>query len=92
MQTLHGGPFKIMTALVRAQPQTTFFEAAWIRAQVGAGEGKANALGGQCAGALAGLAHLRGFKGPGGVTKTKSSNIFLVTTKIRESTIFRFLQ
>ena len=52
-----------MTALVRAQPQTTFFEAAWIRAQVGAGEGKANALGGQCAGALAGLAHLREFKG-----------------------------
>ena len=63
LQTLHGGPFKIMTASVRAQPQTTFFEAAWIRAQVGAGEGKANALGGQCAGALAGLAHLRGFKG-----------------------------
>ena len=63
LQTLNGGPFKILTALVRAQPQTTFFEAAWIRAQVGAGEGKANALGGQCAGALAGLAHLRGFKG-----------------------------
>ena len=57
---------------------------------MGAEEGKANALGGQCAGALAGLAHLRGFKGPEGVTKTKSSNIFLITTKIRESTIFRF--
>ena len=54
---------KILTAMDRAQPQTTFFEAAWIRAQVGAGEGKANAQGGQCAGALAGLAHLRGFKG-----------------------------
>ena len=57
------GPLKFLTALDRAQPQTTFFEAAWIRAKVGAGEGKANALGGQCAGALAGLAHLRGFKG-----------------------------
>ena len=57
------GPLKFLTALNRAQPQTTFFEAAWIRARVGAGEGKANALGGQCAGALAGLAHLRGFKG-----------------------------
>ena len=57
------GPLKFLTALDRAQPQTTFFEAAWIRARVGAGEGKANALGGQCAGALAGLAHLRGFKG-----------------------------
>ena len=52
-----------MTASARAQPQTTLFEAAWIRAKVGAEEGKANALGGQCAGALAGLAHLRGFKG-----------------------------
>ena len=62
-QTLDGGPLKFLTALDRAQPQTTFFEAAWIRARVGAGEGKANALGGQCAGALAGLAHLRGFKG-----------------------------
>ena len=60
---LHGGPLKIMTASARAQPQTTLFEAAWIRAKVGAEEGKANALGGQCAGALAGLAHLRGFKG-----------------------------
>ena len=62
-QTLDGGPFKILTALDRAQPQTTFFGAAWIRAKVGAGEGKANALGGQYAGALAGLAHLRVFKG-----------------------------
>ena len=48
---------------------------------MGVGKGKANALGGQCAGALAGLAYLRGFKGPEGVTKMKSSNIFLVTTK-----------
>ena len=51
----------------QAQPQTALFEAAWIQARVGEGKGKANALGGQCAGALAGLAHLRGFKGQKGV-------------------------
>ena len=78
-----------MTASAKAQPQTALFEAAWIQAKVGAEEGKANALGGQCAGALAGLAHLGGFKGPEGVTKNKKFKHFLNNkTKIRESTIF----
>ena len=35
---------KNTTTYDRAQPQTALFEAAWIRAKVGVGEGKANAL------------------------------------------------